>query len=531
MGWSDHKKSLLRVFVMCIVMCLSETLISQNSYSVRFRLSTLDTTTNVACYDVQLSNPGTESWRLFGYNFNIFYDANAAIFLRDSVVSDLHVSQSDPRTEVIPRGTVTNSGLAYDSIGFLRVNVSELIDGEGQVFEPNGEWISISQVCFVITLDDITDPSTCFNMNFSDQQSEDATGARPDLIQETDPVTISANLVGIDRIDVIPDRTFNSCFILDEDDEDLCSDGLDNDEDGLMDCDDPSCNAGQLSVERIEIECFRPEGTITVRGGVGDNLTYSIDDGDTFTSDTIFENLAAGIYDIVVARDDILSCAFTSLVVLQAPDCSETDDMACTDGLDNDGDGLIDCADDNCQPLIDTVLTNLPIICPDLRDGELQIISPLTDIEFSIDSGMTYQESGLFDSISAGIYNVFTRNEVTLCAIPYDFNPVIVTPGISCERDPVLPAFYMPNVIAPNNPPNHVLAVNSIEEFQLKSFVVYDRWGNRVFNESDFLSTEEVGWDGRLPNGSIQIGVYVYLLEIDLDGDIVATTGDVLVVN
>jgi len=204
---------------------------------------------------------------------------------------------------------------------------------------------------------------------------------------------------------------------LSEDNEDLCSDGIDNDEDGLLDCDDPSCNPGAITITREEIECFRPEGMITLSGGQGDNISYSIDGGSTFSADSIFSNLSAGVYDVVVRRNEVSSCEFISSVILQAPDCSESDDLTCTDGIDNNGDGLIDCDDPFCQPLIDTVMTTSPIICPTLSDGTIEILSERTDIEYSIDSGLTYQPLGLFQSVAVGEYHIFSRNPVTLCEV------------------------------------------------------------------------------------------------------------------
>jgi len=52
-----------------------------------------------------------------------------------------------------------------------------------------------------------------------------------------------------------------------------------------------------------------------------------------------------------------------------------------------------------------------------------------------------------------------------------------------------------------------------------------------MFARANFLSTDSVAWDGRDKNGDIRTGVYVFLLEFDIDGDIVATAGDVLVIN
>ena len=67
-----------------------------------------------------------------------------------------------------------------------------------------------------------------------------------------------------------------------------CTDGLDNDEDGLTDCDDPDC---------------ADNAQVQVCGGGGGEV---------------------------------------------GPDGRENTDEACGDGVDNDGDGLIDCADQDC---------------------------------------------------------------------------------------------------------------------------------------------------------------------------------------
>jgi len=532
-GWYTSISFRAKIIFVCLLSTCLQDLYGQLTYSARFRLASLDTTTRVACYHIQLANPGTEEWQLFSYNINIFYDARVGEFLKDSVISDTHVSESAPRNSVIPIGTVTNSGLTYDSIGFLRVGVSEILLGQSQVIPAGSDWTSISQVCFTISLDDITDPNTCFTMNFSDPQSQAATGARPDIVQAVDlsPTTVSVDLVIVDLVDVIPNRTFNSCFVLDEDNEDLCSDGIDNDEDGLLDCDDPSCHPGSPSTETLEIECFRPEGELRITGGTASGLTYSIDGGVTFSSDSIFPNLSADLYDVVVRRNNVASCEFTSPVILQAPNCDEADDISCTDGRDNDGDGLIDCDDPNCQPILDTIIVSLPVVCPALIDGTILISSELTDIEYSIDSGLTYQEAGLFESLGEGTYHVMTRNPITLCELPYEQNPVIVDAQVRCQIIPELPPFYMPNIINPNNSPFDLLSITSEEEFQLLSFEVFDRWGNQVYEASNFSSMDGTGWDGRYPNGEVVSGVYIYVLEVDFDGDVLATTGDVMVIN
>ncbi|MBU1537758.1 SUMF1/EgtB/PvdO family nonheme iron enzyme [Myxococcota bacterium] len=85
-----------------------------------------------------------------------------------------------------------------------------------------------------------------------------------------------------------------------------CSDGLDNDDDGLTDCDDPGC-----------------QGEAVCQG-----------DPETLCDDGV-DNDGDGLTDC----DDEDCAAACEL---------ENTNAACSDGLDNDGDGLTDCDDDDC---------------------------------------------------------------------------------------------------------------------------------------------------------------------------------------
>jgi len=96
-----------------------------------------------------------------------------------------------------------------------------------------------------------------------------------------------------------------------------CSDGIDNDGDGLIDAQDP--------------ECFEPDDAESP-DGVGRGHTGPCTDG--------LDNDGDGLID---AQDP--GC-------LDASDASETGavlSVACSDGLDNDDDGLVDADDPECQ--------------------------------------------------------------------------------------------------------------------------------------------------------------------------------------
>jgi hypothetical protein len=107
----------------------------------------------------------------------------------------------------------------------------------------------------------------------------------------------------------------------------LCTDGVDNDSDGLVDCADPECQSFMICAEDNSQNC---------NDGI-DN------DGD-------------GLIDC--EDDECLEFLF----------CDE-DGKLCNDGIDNDQDGLIDCADDNCKDEIYCNENNV-ITCCDGKDND-----------------------------------------------------------------------------------------------------------------------------------------------------------------
>ncbi len=104
--------------------------------------------------------------------------------------------------------------------------------------------------------------------------------------------------------------------ILHENTKELCSDGFDNDGDNKIDCDDGNCKA---------IDVCLPDGENTHK-----TCTDKIDNDD----------------DGAIDCDD-MDC---SGIAACLPDRENTT-ILCIDGLDNDGDGDIDCNDDECSGL------------------------------------------------------------------------------------------------------------------------------------------------------------------------------------
>lgn len=67
----------------------------------------------------------------------------------------------------------------------------------------------------------------------------------------------------------------------------------------------------------------------------------------------------------------------------------------------------------------------------------------------------------------------------------------------------------MPNAFAPGSGPNNSFKPVYRGIVRLKSFSIYNRWGNKVFETSDI----NAGWDGRFNGETQPMGVYVYQIE------------------
>lgn len=90
---------------------------------------------------------------------------------------------------------------------------------------------------------------------------------------------------------------------------------------------------------------------------------------------------------------------------------------------------------------------------------------------------------------------------------------------------------YIPNSFDPNSTgDNNLLYIFGGEDVvQIKSFRVFDRWGNAVHEYFDFLpNTPSSGWDGSVRGDKANPGVYVYYAEILFkDGETILYKGDV----
>lgn len=131
----------------------------------------------------------------------------------------------------------------------------------------------------------------------------------------------------------------------------VCNNGLDDDGDGLTDCEDPDCGAPAITNATSTNPTNCPilnNGQITITA-TGSDLEYSINGGSSFQASNVFNGLSAGTYTVTV-RNSITGCVLNytgNPLVITNPVCTEI----CDNGVDDDGDGLADCADADCRPV------------------------------------------------------------------------------------------------------------------------------------------------------------------------------------
>jgi hypothetical protein len=145
--------------------------------------------------------------------------------------------------------------------------------------------------------------------------------------------------------------------------ETSCGDGLDNDCNGLIDCDDPGCQpvgnapGKACNPARAGLACSAPAAT----GGVS-TCSVCAPGGSFLNAQPVETKCSDGIDNDCSGLADCLdpNCASKLLVCglngerctgdfqCRCPDTSGIE-LNCADGLDNDCDGKVDCADSDCS--------------------------------------------------------------------------------------------------------------------------------------------------------------------------------------
>jgi gliding motility-associated-like protein len=249
-----------------------------------------------------------------------------------------------------------------------------------------------------------------------------------------------------------------------------------------------------------DISCFAAnDGAIIIDEVVGGvpPFTFSLNGG-TPTANTFFNNLGAGEYSLVIQGGN--DC-FTELFInLQEPEEVVVELVA---NIQN-GENVI----------------NL---------GETVTLEAVYSPTINVDTIIWKPDSLNIDALNS--INVMPQETSTYTVTIIDDN------GCSDSDDMTIIVqknreIYVPTAFSPDDDGvNDVLYIGASPEVRsIKSFLVFNRWGESVHEVYDFQPNNPAnGWDGTLRGQLLNAAVYVYFAEVEfVDGEVVIFSGDVM---
>ena len=258
---------------------------------------------------------------------------------------------------------------------------------------------------------------------------------------------------------------------------------------------DPQVPTGfDLTVK--DIRCFGEDnGIIVVNNILGGTSPFSFSiNGGTPVAGNQFTQLLAGNYQL--SLEDANGCVIDTLVTIEEPD-----------------ELVVELGDDVSVQLGEeaTVQAQLYFETP------IETISWNTEVPCDSSNclGFTYVP----DNSRRYILTVTDESGCTKS----DYMTVIV------RKDRLV---YVPNVFNPesDDPLNALLMIfGGTGVVKVNSWQIFDRWGARVFERTDFLPNDPAAaWDGMVKGVEGQVGVYVWVAEIEfIDGVVEVYKGDI----
>lgn len=257
------------------------------------------------------------------------------------------------------------------------------------------------------------------------------------------------------------------------------------------------------------VSCFgEGDGSINVINVVGGTppYQYSNNGGTTFQNSPNFLNLAPGSYEMVISDNGGCVIDLGTIDITEPPLLS------------------VDLGSNQTVKLEETVSFNI--------EGQFDI-NNITSLVWTLttDNGDSIICNGLAECLS---YDYFAIQSGRICVRVVDQNGCIAEDCVNINvirvRDITLPDIFTPNT---GDDINNVFFVNDNDVEMVNKFIIFDRWGNKVFSLEDVPPNDpQYGWDGTFNGVDVENGVFVYVIEVLYTGGLNETetfSGDITV--
>jgi len=252
----------------------------------------------------------------------------------------------------------------------------------------------------------------------------------------------------------------------------------------------------------VQPRCFGDKGRFAIKGVQGGKppFRYSLDEGQTFTTQSNFTGLTPGsTYNIYIIDSE--GCEATTSVTLNEPTFFD-----------------IKVEPEIVQVALGDTYTIVPkLSVPTTALGSIRWL-PGKDLD--CDTCLT----PTFKAINTTYFKVMAEDTAG-CPDEALFR-------IYVDKEPHV---YIPNVFTPNKDGDNKTFMIFGDEKQvvkIRSFQIFSRWGEMVFEQYDFAPNNPTsGWDGRHRGTDLNPAVFAWYAEIEfLDGNVVLYKGDVTLV-
>ncbi|MFN0214683.1 MAG: gliding motility-associated C-terminal domain-containing protein [Saprospiraceae bacterium] len=255
-------------------------------------------------------------------------------------------------------------------------------------------------------------------------------------------------------------------------------------------------NAGNISV--VDVSCNGEQDGAILLGSIQSNhlpVLFSLNGG-AYSTDYNFQGLTAGTYMVTLLDNNGCTWSTMPLVVTEP------------------------------APLTAELGTEITVMFGDSVFLQANASVPLTALSF-------LQWSPVLDSLRANTFEQrflpFRSQSISLNLVDTFGCEVETRIRIMVQRPKQV---YIPNIFLPGSDLNDRLTVYAGRGVaEIESFQIFDRWGDQLFEVSNFLPNDQsLGWDGTYRGDGVSPGVYVYVAVVRfIDGKTEVYKGDVTV--